>query len=75
LAPMSVTEILEELPKLKSEERHTLFERLSELEAAEIEETPAMLAAIDEGIASLKQRGGIPLEVVERRLEAKWRTA
>jgi hypothetical protein len=72
---MSGTEILEELPRLKSEERYTIFLRLNELEAAEIEETPAMLAAIDGGIASLKQRGGIPLEVVERRFEAKWRSS
>lgn len=44
---MSVTEILEELPKLKSESRHVLFVRLNELEAADLEETPEMLATID----------------------------
>ena len=66
---MSVTKILEELPKLKSEERHTLFVRLNELEVADIEETPEMLAAIDEGIRSLEQHGGIPFEVVQSRLK------
>ena len=50
---MSGTEILEELPKLKSEGRHTLFVRLNELEAADIEETPEMVEAIDAGIRSL----------------------
>ena len=72
---MSVTEILEELPKLKSAERHTLFERLNELEAAEMVETPEMIEAIDEGIRSLGKEGGIPFDVIKSRLEAKWRTA
>ena len=72
---MSATKILEELPKLTSEERHTLFVCLIELEAADIEETPEMLAAIDAGIRSLEQHGGMPFEVVQSRLESKWRTA
>lgn len=74
---MSVTEILEELPKLKDEERHLLLERLNELEMAkaeEIEETPEMLAAIDEGLRSLEEHGSIPMEVVWARLKAKWPT-
>jgi hypothetical protein len=49
---MSVIEILDELPKLSLEERHLLFQRLNELETGEIEETPEMLAAIDEAQAS-----------------------
>jgi len=48
---MSMSEILEELPKLSVEERQLLFQRLSELELGEIEETPEMLAAIDEARA------------------------
>ncbi len=48
---MSMNEILEELPKLSLEERQLLFQRLSELETGEIEETPEMLAAIDEARA------------------------
>ena len=73
---MSVTEILEELPKLKDEERHLLLERLNELEMSKLpegfEETPEMLAAIDEGIRSLEEHGSIPAEVVWARLDAKW---
>ena len=72
---MSGTEILEELPKLKSEGRHTLFVRLNELGAADIEETPEMVEAIDAGIRSLEQNAVIPFELVRSRLEAKWRTA
>ena len=72
---MSGTEILEELPKLKSEGRHTLFVRLNELEAADIEETPEMVEAIDAGIRSLEQNAVIPFELVRSRLEATWRTA
>jgi len=49
---VSMTEILDELPKLSMEERQLLFQRLSELGIGEIEETPEMLAAIDEAEAS-----------------------
>jgi hypothetical protein len=48
---MSMTEILDELPKLSTEERQLLFQRLNELGIGEIEETPEMLAAIDEARA------------------------
>jgi hypothetical protein len=48
---MSMTEILDELPKLSVEERQLLFQRLSELNIGDIEETPEMLAAIDEARA------------------------
>ena len=72
---MSMTEILEELPKLNADERHTLFTKLNELESAIVDETPEMLAAIDEGIRSLEQSGGIPMEVVKSRFEDKWHSA
>jgi len=49
---VSMTEILDELPKLSAEERQLLFQRLNELGIGEIEETPEMLAAIDEAQAS-----------------------
>jgi len=48
---MSMTEILDELPKLSVEERQLLSQRLNELEIGEMEETPEMLAAIDEARA------------------------
>jgi hypothetical protein len=49
---MSMTELLDEVSKLSAEERQLLSQRLNELEAGEIEETPEMLAAIDEADAS-----------------------
>jgi len=71
---MSIAEILEELPKLGSEERHALLDRLNKLEAESIEETPTLLAAIDEGIRSAEEEGCIPLETVRQEYEAKWAT-
>ena len=43
-----MTEILDEVSKLSIEERRLLFQKLNELENGDIEETPEMLAAIDE---------------------------
>lgn len=39
-----------------------------------IEETPEMLAAIDEGLESLRRDGSIPFEVVKAQLQKKWGT-
>ena len=69
---MSVTEILEELPKLNMEERHLLIDRLAELEIDQIEETPEMLQAVAEGIRSIEEHGGILGQTVRARFEAKW---
>ena len=67
-----MTEILEELPRLQDAERQVIFRRLMELDAGlEIEETPEMLAAIDEGIESLKTGSGISLDEARQRL-AGW---
>jgi len=68
---MSVTEILDELPKLNTEERHLLLNRLTELEIDQIEETPEMLAALDEGIRSADQGGGISVEEARQRV-SQW---
>ena len=70
---MSVTEILDELPKLKAEERQLLFQRLSELEVEAIEETPEMLAAIDAGRRSMREGKKHTVEEV-RDLVAQWTT-
>jgi len=51
---MSTSEILQELPKLERSERAKVWERLEELELAEIVETPEMLAAIDAARLSVK---------------------
>src|SRR5437667_12651173 len=52
---MSIKEILEELPKLTEEEKRQLWNVLDhELAPEEDEESPEVLAAIDEGIRSLE---------------------
>jgi hypothetical protein len=45
---MSMSEILEEVSKLSSEERHLLVQKLNELEEEDCGETPELLAAIEE---------------------------
>jgi hypothetical protein len=52
---MSVAEILEELPKLSASDRDLLFQRLSEMGAGEVEETPELLAALDEADAASEE--------------------
>ena len=52
---MSIKEILEELPKLRENEKRQLWNVLDhELTPEEDEESPEILAAIDEGIRSLE---------------------
>lgn len=55
LPEMSAAEILSELPKLTPAELRDIRERILELEEArEVEETPELLAAVDEGLRSLE---------------------
>ena len=64
---MSIKEILEELPKLTEEEKRQLWNVLDhELTPEEDEESPEVLAAIDEAIQSL-ERGGKTYTVEEVR--------
>ena len=53
--PMSIKEILEELPKLTEEEKKQLWNALNHEVTYDVEEeSPELLAAIDEGICSLE---------------------
>jgi hypothetical protein len=53
---MSIKEILEELPKLTVEEKRQLWNVLDhELSSEEGEESPELLAAIDEAIRSVER--------------------
>ncbi len=61
---MSMREILEELPRLARVEREKVWQRLEEIESEKIEETPEMLAAIDEGIHSAENESSYPVEAV-----------
>jgi hypothetical protein len=60
---MSITEILNELPKLKVEERDVILHRIEELDELA---NPAMLAAIDEADASPGQTDVSPEELRQR---------
>lgn len=67
VAPMSkLTEIQSAILQLDPAEREELRHWLDET----AEETPEMLAAIDEGLRSLKEKGVIPLEDVRRELKS-----
>ncbi len=69
---MSAAEILDELPKLPIEELQRIHERILELEEAqEVEETPELLAAVDEGLRSLEREPTYTPEEVRRKI-AQW---
>ena len=64
---MSLTEILEELPKLKTEERNAILHRIEELDDLA---SPEMLAAIDQADASPSDQD-LPAEEV-RQMVKPW---
>jgi len=64
-----LAEIQEAILQLTPKEQQALRHWLDET----AEETPEMLAAIDEGISSLATEGGVPVEEVRRRLR-QWIT-
>jgi hypothetical protein len=69
---MSASEILDELPKLTPVELQEIRERIVELEdAQEIEETPELLAAVDEGLLSLESEPTYTPDEVRARI-AQW---
>jgi hypothetical protein len=69
---MSAAEILDELPKLTPVELQCIQKRILELEEAqEIEETPELLAAVDEGVRSLENEPTYTPDEVRARI-AQW---
>jgi hypothetical protein len=69
---VSVREILEALPRLDASERQTVLRRLIEIDPAlEVEETPEMLAAIDQAVHSFDPDKGVGIEEARRRV-AQW---
>jgi hypothetical protein len=70
---MSTSEILDELTKLGRSEREKVWQRLEELELAEIEETPETLAAIDAGRSAVLEGKTHTVEQA-RELIARWTT-
>ncbi len=65
----NLAEIQEAILRLTPKEQQVLRHWLDET----AEETPEMLAAIDEGINSLATEGGVPVEEARRRLR-QWVT-
>jgi hypothetical protein len=59
---MSVNEIIQELPKLSPEDRHLLRQELDERYVGDFEETPEMLAAIEEGLRSSRDEPHCTIE-------------
>ncbi len=70
---MSTSELLDQLAKLGRSEREKVWQRLEELELAEIEETPETLAAIDAGRTSVRKGKTHTIEEA-RKMLAKWTT-
>jgi hypothetical protein len=68
-AMTKLVEIQEAILHLEPTEREELRHWLDETE----EETPEMLAFIDEGLRSLKEKGVIPLEEVRKQIP-QWAT-
>ena len=66
---MSVSEILRELSKLSPQDRNLLRDELDEHFIDDLEETPEMLAAIDEGIRSAREDGSITLEELREKMK------
>lgn len=65
-----LAEIQKAILELPRQERAQLWDWL---QANEFEESPELLAAIDEGIRSIETCGGIPADEVRRRI-ATWAT-
>jgi hypothetical protein len=69
---MSVSEIIDELPKLTPIEWQRIRDRILELEETqEVEETPELLRAIDEGIRSAATERTYTLDEVRTKI-AEW---
>jgi hypothetical protein len=63
-----LSEIQQAILDLPTQERAQLWDWF---QSQEVEESPELLAAVDEGIRSIETEGGIPAEEVRRRI-AQW---
>ena len=69
---MSVSEILEELPKLTLAELEIIYRRAAELhQGYTVEASPELLAAIDDADESFAKQGGVSSDDA-RRIVALW---
>jgi len=70
---MSVIDILAELSKLSATDQSRIRERIDELQMGNFEESPELLAVIDEGLRSAENDPGYALEAVRNELSS-WTT-
>jgi hypothetical protein len=71
---MSAAEILDQLPRLNPAELEAIYRRAAELHQVQaVEASPELIAAIDEGDASLEKEGGVTIGEA-RRIAASWNT-
>ncbi len=64
---MSTAEIMAELPKLPSKEVESIYFRAAALlDASSLEETPELLAALDEAEASYRSEGSVSADEMRR---------
>jgi hypothetical protein len=67
---MSITEILDEIPKLNANDRWAIWRRLTDLEThEEFTPTDEMLAAIDEGLQSANNAPRFTIEEIQNKIE------
>jgi predicted transcriptional regulator len=70
---MSFTQLIEEIEKLSPQERELVQMKLDALQHGnEIEESPELLAAIEEGIRSAEEGPLIPIEEMMEKVKT-WR--
>jgi hypothetical protein len=69
---MTLTEIFEELPKLSPEDRLRLREELDDKYLEDFEETPEMIAFVEEGLRSAREERTYTIEEVREKMRT-WR--
>jgi hypothetical protein len=70
---VSLTELIQRIHELTPEEQEVIRRELDQVQMVDEEETPEVLAAIDEGLRSLKEEGSIPIEDVLKEIPT-WTT-
>jgi len=65
---MSLTELIQKIHELSPEEQEIIRRELDGLHEQDFEETPEMLAAIDEGLRSLREEPTITLEELRKEM-------
>ncbi len=72
---MSTAEIINELPKLPAQDLETVYFRAAALmDVSKCDETPELLAAIDEAEASYKKEGGVSADEI-RSMVNSWKNS